>query len=414
MGIAKGSFGVVLAALCLLGAVEGWLALAHPLARLPVATIEQGEAFNSIADIKKETGNIKNDEPYVVLLGSSLMVAPVVQAESQYRKRPLKRFFERRATLCENELGSQLTRLYGKQHKVPIRIYNAAVGGGMASDDFFVARELLQSKKAPAALVCGVAPRDFQDNLVPGTYSTSSFQVFADVSDLGRIFADKNLTQEKKFDVALGRFSRLWRNRSEVKSYFGLLSKKTIEKVCPFILFEKYGPTLVLSRQKTGVFPEEVHGTPMAYPGYAIDHYDSIKTTQQYVRSYHPINKKMVDEQFAYFNQMLDMSRKKNVDLMVVNMPLSRANKELIPPEYYADYLNRLKTACAARDIQFIDYNNAAWDENSNFIDTVHIRPEKSLAFVETLMKAVADSPLSLAVSTDSRRQIGAKHITTN
>lgn len=413
MGIAKGSFGVVLAALCLLAAVEGWLALAHPLARLPVATIEQGEAFNSIADIKKDTGNCK-DEPYVVLLGSSLMVAPVVQAEAQFRKRPLKRFFERRATLCESQLGSQLNRLYGKPNSAPVRIYNAAVGGGMASDDFFVARELLQSKKVPAALVCGVAPRDFQDNLVPGTYSTSAFQVFADLSDLGRIFQDKNLSQEKKFDVALGRFSRLWRNRSEVKSYFGLLSKRTIEKVCPFILFEKYGPTLVLARQKKGVFPEEVHGTPMAYPGYAIDHYDSVKTTQQYVRSYHPVSKKMVDEQFAYFNQMLDMSRAKNVDLMVVNMPLSRSNKELIPAEYYADYLNRLKTACAARDIQFIDYNNAAWDENSNFIDTVHISPEKSLAFVETLMKAVADSPLSLALSSENKRQIGSKHINTN
>ena len=413
MGIAKGSFGVVLAALCLLVAVEGWLALAHPLARLPVATIEQGEAFNSIADIKKDTGSGK-EEPYVVLLGSSLMVAPVVQAESQFRKRPLKRFFERRATLCENQLGAQLSRQYGKSNSAPVRIYNAAVGGGMASDDFFVARELLQSKKVPAALVCGVAPRDFQDNLVPGTYSTSSFQVFADVSDLARIFQDKNLSQEKKFDVALGRFSRLWRNRSEVKSYFGLLTKKTIEKVCPFILFEKYGPTLVLSRQKKGVFPEEVHGTPMAYPGYAIDHYDSVKTNQQYVRSYHPINKKMVDEQFAYFNQMLDMSRQKNVDLMVVNMPLSRANKGLIPAEYYVDYLNRLKTACAARDIQFVDYNNADWDEDSNFIDTVHIRPEKSLAFVETLMKAVADSPLSLAFSSDNKRQIGSKHINTN
>lgn len=417
MGLAKGSFGVVLAALCLLAAVEGWLALAHPLARLPVATIEQGEAFNSIAGIKKETSDSKK-EPYVVLLGSSLMVAPVVQAESQYRKRPLKRFFERRATFCENELDSQLKMAYGVRPNssggAPVRIYNAAVGGGMASDDFFVARELLQSKNVPAALVCGVAPRDFQDNLVPGSYSTSAFQVFADVSDLGRVFSDKNLSQEKKFDIALGRFSRLWRNRSEVKSYFGLVAKKTIEKICPFILFEKYGPTLALSRQKKGVFPEEVHGTPMAYPGYAIDHYDSVKTNQQYVRSYHPINRKMVDEQFSYFNEMLDLSRRKNVDLMVVNMPLSRANKELIPPEYYADYLNRLKTACAAREVQFIDYNNAEWDENSNFIDTVHIQPEKSPAFLQALMKAVANSPLSLALSSENKRQIGANQSSTN
>jgi len=408
MAISKGSIGVVVSAMCLLAAVEGWLALAHPLAKLPVATIEQGEAFNSLADIKKQTA-IAGAEPYMVLLGSSLMVAPVVQAESQYRKRPLKRFFERRATLCESELNSQLRKAYGQPSNAPVRVFNAAIGGGMASDDYFVARELLRSKNAPAALVCGVAPRDFQDNLVPGTSSTSAFQVFADFTDLKQIFADKKLPDEKKFDVALGRISRLWRNRSEVKSYFGLISKKTIEKVCPFIVFEKYGPTLVLARQKTGAFPEEVHGTPMAYPGYAIDHYDPVKTTQQYVRSYHPINNRMVSEQFEYFSRMLDMTREKGVNILVVNMPLSRANKELIPPEYYRDYLSRLKTACAEREIQFVDYNNAAWDDNDNFIDTVHIKPEKSQVFIEALMKTIAESPVSLAVSGERQQRIGAR-----
>ncbi len=92
MTLAKGSFGVVVTALCLLIAVEGWLAFSHPLACLPVATMEQGELFNSVNCIKKETGK-QDREPYMVLLGSSLMVAPVVQAESQFRQHPIKRFF---------------------------------------------------------------------------------------------------------------------------------------------------------------------------------------------------------------------------------------------------------------------------------------------------------------------------------
>ncbi len=406
MTLAKGSFGVVVTALCLLIAVEGWLACMHPLARLPVATMEQGELFNSVNCIKKEVGKQRN-EPYMVLLGSSLMVAPVVQAESQFRHHPIKRFFERRATACEERLNSLLTQ----PAKEKVRVFNAAVGGGMASDDYFVARELLQSQTAPAAIVCGVAPRDFQDNLVPGTYSTSAFQVLANYSDLGQLWADKKLTDDKKFDIAFGRLSSLWRNRAEVKSYFGLLSKKIIEKVCPFILFEKYGQTMVLAQQKSGVFPEEVKGTPMAYPGYAIDHYDSLKTSQQYMRSYNPINKRMVDEQFAYFDRMLDLSAKHGVELLVVNMPLSRSNKAIIPPGFYTAYLTRLKDACAQRNIQFVDFNSAVWDGESNFIDTVHIRPEKSIAFIESLMKTVADSPLALALSGAQKQQIGTRPV---
>ncbi len=145
----------------------------------------------------------------------------------------------------------------------------------------------------------------------------------------------------------------------------------------------------------------------MAFPGYAIDHYDSLKTSQQYMRSYNPINNRMVDEQFAFFDRMLDLTAKHGVDLLVVNMPLSRSNKAIIPPGFYPAYLNRLKDACARRNIQFVDYNSADWDGESNFIDTVHIRPEKSIAFVESLMKSVADSPLSLALSGAPNQQIG-------
>ena len=75
----------------------------------------------------------------------------------------------------------------------------------------------------------------------------------------------------------------------QAESQFGLLSKQIIEKVFPFVIFDKFGPTLVLSPQRRGVFPEEVKGTPMAYPGFVIDHYDSLKTRQQYMRTYNPI-----------------------------------------------------------------------------------------------------------------------------
>jgi hypothetical protein len=146
----------------------------------------------------------------------------------------------------------------------------------------------------------------------------------------------------------------------------------------------------------------------MAYPGCAIDHYDSLKTRQQYMRSYNPIDKRMSDEQFAYFKRMLDLTEKHGVELLVVNMALSQSNKQLMPPGFYASYLTRLKDACAHRHIQLADYNSADWDANNNFIDTVHICPYKSTAFVESLMKSVAASPVALALSGAQKRRIGA------
>ncbi len=405
MALAKKSFGVLVTALGLFVAVEGWLTFAHPLSHLPVATLEQGELYNSIKCIEKETSG-KECAPYVVLLGSSLMVAPVVQSETQYRKKPVKRFFERRATACENSLNNLV--LSSPRNKT-VRIYNAAVGGGMVSDDYFVARQLLQSKNPPVAIICGVAPRDFQDNLVPGTYSTSAFQILSNVNDLSPVFADKNLSLDRKFDVCMGRVSSLWRNRAELKSYFGLISKKVIERACPSVLFDKYGPTLTLSPQRKGTFPEEVKGTPMAYPGYAIDHYDALKTAQQYMRSYNPIDKKMVDEQFAYFQRLLTLAEKSGVDLFIVNMPLSRSNKQLMPAGFYQSYLSRLNSVCTGSTVTLRDFNKSQWDDDGNFIDTVHIKPEKSIQFIGELMKSVADSPVALSFSRRKNMSVGAR-----
>ncbi|MBC7996972.1 MAG: hypothetical protein IAF58_03455, partial [Leptolyngbya sp.] len=148
----KGSIGIIVAAFCMLVCLECWLSISHPFSRLPVATTEQGELFTSLTSIEKEI-SLNPKKPYAVLIGSSLMVAPVVQAESKYRNQIIKRFSERRSTFCEKQLSERL--------KSPVQqnvaVYNAAVGGGMASDDFFIGRALLESKNPPTAIICGVA-----------------------------------------------------------------------------------------------------------------------------------------------------------------------------------------------------------------------------------------------------------------
>lgn len=388
--------------------LECWLSITHPFARLPVATTEQGELFTSLTSIEKEI-SLNPKEPYAVLIGSSLMVAPVVQAESKYRNQIMKRFSERRSTFCEKQLSQRLKSPV--QQKVAV--YNAAVGGGMASDDFFIGRALLESKNPPAAIICGVAPRDFQDNLVNGAHTTAAFQVLARPADLINLLSNDKLTSEQKFDVAFGRVSKIWLNRSELKVYLGLLSKKMIEKICPFILFDKYGDTLVLQPLRRGAFPEEVRGTPMAYPGLAIDHYDTVKTGQQYMRSYNPEDRAAQTEQFIYFERLLSLAEKKGVSVLVVNMPLSKFNKSIMPTNFYDNYLGRLNAICDEKSAEVVDFNTTAWDENSNFIDGVHILPAKSQKFLSALIDCVIASPLSTALNTDQRsvpaRRIGSK-----
>lgn len=397
---------IIFGSIALLLVADLWLALAHPLAFVPVATTERGEVFNATASIQEEIK--QGGSPYVLLLGSSLMVAPVVQAEASELNRPVKRFFERRSSLLEkliNEPYPGETLGADGRSQERVSVYNMAVGGEMGSDAYLIARHFLKSGNPPVAIIYGVSPRDFQDNLMPGVASSQTFQVMGELSDIPEIARLENLSWETTSDAALGRVWRLWRSRADLKLYLGLMSKKWLERACPFIVFEKYGETLELKAQRRGQFPEEARGTPLAYPGYAIDHSDGEATRNRYLRSYNPVNERMVDTQFTYFDKFLRLANSSNVSVLVVNMPLSMQNKALLQKGFYGEYLDRVKRLCAAGDVEFRDYNNSLWDKNSNFVDTVHLTSRASKPFLRDLARCVQSSSLSIAFAGERRRR---------
>src|SRR5208282_5457307 len=110
----------------------------------------------------------------VVLLGSSLVVAPCLQTESAFQAKPLERFHSRRLT----SFGQCLRAALGQSAQIQqpaqgqyapsteLRSYLLASGGEMASDAYFLEKNVLLD--APdngrhLAIIYGIGPRDFQD-----------------------------------------------------------------------------------------------------------------------------------------------------------------------------------------------------------------------------------------------------------
>lgn len=381
-------------------AVDLWLRFLHPLSVVPVASMEWGEIFNATRSVSREISK-PDAAPYMMLLGSSLMVAPVVQAEAAQRGRPIERFFDRRS-IC----GESLLKGAGSSgEKVrTVSVYNMAVGGEMASDAYFIARNFLEKEgERPVAIIYGVSPRDFQDNLMQGVETSQTFRMMGRLGDVPDIARRQKMPWYQSLDVALGRVWTLWASRFDLKLCSGLLTKILVEEICPFVAFEKYGRDNKLKRQRHGQFPEEVRGTPVVYPGLSIDHNGNLATRNRYLRSYNPLNQPMVDVQFSYFARFLSLAEQCNVSVLVVNMPLSQANKLLLPPGFYERYLARVKQTCAARAIEFADFNRSPWDRDVNFVDTVHLKAERSKAFLAELMAVAGKSSLSIALKRSSQ-----------
>ena len=163
----------------------------------------------------------------------------------------------------------------------------------------------------------------------------------------------------------------------------------------PWVCFDKYNEKHELKRQKKGTFPEEAAGIPTARPGVALDYYSVQKTIEEYNRSYNPTEPEQLKSQFAYFEQVLSLCKKQGISIIVVNMPLSDMNKNLMPTGFYQHYLVNAKSLCNKYDIEFADLNCPSWDKADNFVDTVHLKPELSAAFLNELADLTLTSKIA-------------------
>jgi hypothetical protein len=114
------------------------------------------------------------------------------------------------------------------------------------------------------------------------------------------------------------------------------------------------------------------------------------ETVIEYRHHYDPIDLKRYGVQLFYFSKLADTCQTNDISLIVVNMPLSRKNRNLIPAGFYSRYLNDLQETCSKKNAAFIDLQAETWDDDSNYTDTVHIRPTAVPRFIDELFSAFA------------------------
>ena len=364
-------------ALLLFLAIEFWFAFSHPFAKIETINLDRSEAYCASASYLKT-----NKPPYTVILGSSLVAAAVLQAEADFRQAPFARMLDRQSKFIEN--------WFLKNKNVQANVYCLATGGEMVSDAYFIAKHNFKGPHTPKTVIYGVAPRDFQDNLLPSIDSSMAFKSLAQLEDLGPFLNRPGQSLEEKGDLILSRISSLWRYRNDSKTYFCLRSKKLIEKVLPFVVFDKYGETLELKPRKKGFFPEEAKGTLMSYPGIPLEHLSFEKTQQEYIRRYNPAKPKLIDSEFGYLEKLIALCQTKHIQLILVNMPLSQSNKDLMPKDLYINYNQRLHKVVTDNKLELIDLNDKQWSIESNYVDGVHLTPQASQSFLSCILERVS------------------------
>lgn len=277
--------------------------------------------------------------PQVVLLGSSLMQYPTWLADKG-NVHPRESFFYFRSRFIE------------EQCKQARNIFNISVPLLNVSDAARLTEKFLTGTRRPQVLVYGVGPRDFYDTLQPAPCKTNYFNFLADsfdyVSNSERYFANP---VETLSNLSLRAFF-LYTKKDEVLA----LAKNSVKE---------------LLNKRT--MPEPDNLFPMG-PQRNLD---------EYALHYRDATAESFDRQFFFLDHLLTVCSQQHISVILLNMPITRENAELLPGSLYSAYVERLRDSAKKHNHQFVDVYHDPKFRPDDFLDSVHLNAQGSRKFLE-------------------------------
>lgn len=336
----------------------------------------------------------------LLILGSSLILAPSERLNDMEEPKPgssEKTGSAPRATIYQNEIR----RLNGRQHSIKI----LAVPGAMASDQLKVVEYLLEEKKQPALLIFTYAPRDFMANDVGDNPDyTPTGRVFH-FSNLEHNFLPRSLTPAKIEDCikAHGNFIdsvRRWKLRQLKELACKLTSHPETLFHAAYKAEQKskdVAPTTANAQPGAEAKPtQQVQAAPKTTPAAATagSAKNSALLTQDkallkvdldlYKSRYQPINHKRIKQQLSYLEEMLSRLKQARVPVILLGMPISKENQDIIGQAEYLRLRDMIATIGTRYGAETIDMNEGpeTFILDKDFTDSVHLNQVGAGRFV--------------------------------
>lgn len=374
-------FSSAIVALSLLFALDACYSLARPEGKEDRFQIDQCDVLNVVKAYRSEP-----KAPDLALLGSSLIEVPNIEAAAIAANKPVDRLTHHRCDYLEKELTTQVG--------YTPTVVSLAVGGEMVSDAYLLSKRLLVGARAPHAIIYGIGPRDFQDNLMPGVDSSDTFKLLSSADDLPDLLQSRQLSPENKLALTIENLSGFWSNRTQLASFTGEALAKTVTP-----LFPEMKRSLSEEPKKTDV---RTFIAGMIAPGQAVWHPDDEYMLQNYLTRYNPIAPVQIETQLGYFQRLIQLCKERKIPIMVANMPLGEINRKVMAPGFYEKYMADTQKICREQNVPYVDLNVAPLASKENFLDTVHLNPTGS-ALLFSMMSKQIDPAVAVALRQSDR-----------
>ncbi|HEY9715854.1 MAG TPA: SGNH/GDSL hydrolase family protein [Trichormus sp.] len=337
-----------------------------------------------------------NGRPQIALLGSSLMLNPLGAVDADYKREPIDEPYHHKSEYLQDKL-KKLTGM-------SVSTFNFAIPGEMPSDAYFISKFLFKGEKRPDVIVYGVGPRDFMDNLLPNPMVTDPFEHIArlgDVSDHLNLLAPD---WQDQLNFKLGRWIFAYGHKADLSC--------DIQRLCTNALVPHLPAETPLEEMeyRKMILPD-FHGfevRPKACkvrPTTQWTAHNFNDNTEEYKNRYHQLKWEIFLTQFRFFGETLDLARERNIHTIVVSMPVTQRNRDLIPNGAWQLYKQSLRVMAKTKGATYIDLEATKDFDSSDFGDTVHLNSAGGQKMLSMLAQYVSDDKKAIAAITPKHFQ---------
>jgi hypothetical protein len=304
----------------------------------------------------------QSGRPDIAIFGSSLMVATVEDTDATYLHKVVDQVTHRRSEFFEH--------LIQKRTGKPIRTQSFAIGGQMASDTYALLTVLLSGANKPSHIVWGIAPRDFVDATFMHPDNSETVSYMRKVAG-GRDILGVRTSFASRIEDALDACLYLYRHRDMAL----IAQQQFLISIFKFLGWQEPGgqnqPLFLKNWATEHLAENEPENKWLVAPYEKGAPYTD--NSVEYRARYNPFKPSTYQTQLDYYEKVLIWCRTQHVTTMIVNMPLTKTNEDLMPGGMYARYLNDVSALARKYDTVFLDLNKQELFPKKGFRDTAHM-----------------------------------------
>lgn len=354
--------------------LDGLLIWLKPLSYFDVTEFVPLEQNPMVAKLKSFIES-PSQNPECYILGSSLMLFPAVRCdeELQGKRHRYDAWFIRHG--INGALSpAYVSKVFSGDLGRSVSVVNLGVQGSIISDQLLVLKRALEKGKTPGVVFLEVAPRAFLDNWHKQTAATPIHQVLADLSSASPLFENGKLNRDSLMQLP-GYFWYFYKVKADYRTLLVNLSAAVLDR--PLNSWEAVRG--IRHKPVQGLFNPEMEWNVEYTPG---SRYHDLG---MYKEVYNPPDAAFWKLETTDLHSFLDLARKNHVRVVVVDMPLTERNLELLDKNYLRSYRALIDQVAEKTDVIRLAQSGDFVEED--FEDSAHL----NAAGGRKLFKAMAE-----------------------